>query len=110
MPKHSCPYFTLSVGAIPIPGHLTPMRVPVCRCVLTETLVSRLKTHSEGAQLASYLEGPPLQGQPRPVIGSNLHPVSPVTCTDERKQAHCVPSFVDILTDFRLDTTLPEEI
>ena len=109
MYKHPCPYFTLSVGEIPIPGHATPMRVPICRCALTETLVSRLKTHTEGAQLASYLEGPPLNGQPRPVIGSDLQPVSPITCTDERKLANCIPSFVDILTDFRLDATLPEK-
>ena len=109
MSTHPCPYFALSVGEILIPGHAHPMRVPICRCALTETFVSRLHTHPEGAQLASYLEGPPLKGQPRPVIGSDLQPVSPITCTDERKQASCLPQFLMLLHDFGLDTTIPAE-
>ena len=109
MPDQRCPYFTLNVGKIPLPGNREPIRVPICRCALTETLVSRLRTHPEGEQLASYLEGPPLDGQPRPVIGSDLQPVSPVTCTNARKQASCVPNFVALLTDFGLDATAPAE-
>ena len=109
MPKHPCAYFNLTVGHIPMPGQSHPLRVPICRCVLTETLVLRLRTHPEGGQLASYLEGPPLNNQPRPVIGSDLQPVSPVTCTDTRKLASCQPSFVELLTDFTLDATLPPE-
>ena len=104
-----CPYFTLSIGEIPLPGNKQPIRVPICRCVLTETMVTRLRTHPEGEQLASYLEGPPLDGLPRPVIGSDLHPVSPITCTNIRKQASCLPNFVALLTDFSLDSTVPEE-
>ena len=109
MSAHPCPYFTLSVGTIPVPGHSHPLRVPICRCVLTETLVERLQSHPDGAQLASYLEGPPLAGQPRPVIGSDLQPVSPVTCTNERKQIACLPQFLTLLHDFSLDTTIPAE-
>jgi hypothetical protein len=85
------------------------MRVPICRCVLTETFAARLKTHPEGGLLASYLEGPPLDGQPRPVVGSDLEPVSAASCTDERKKSSCVPSFVEILTIYGLEPKVPAE-
>ena len=104
-----CPYFSLNVGLIPIPGLTHPLRVPVCRCVLTETLAERLRTHPEGEALASYLQGPPLEGQPRPVIGSDLQPVTPTLCTDERKRENCLPQFVETLEVFSLDTTVPLE-
>jgi hypothetical protein len=109
VPKDSCPYFTLTVGHIPMPGQSEGLRVPICRCVLTETLVRRLRTHPNGRHLASYLEGPPLEDQPRPIIGSDLQPVSPVTCTNSRRQISCQPSFIVLLTDFTLDPTFPPE-
>ena len=109
MSDSRCPYFTLNVGHIPLPGHKQPIHVPICRCVLTKTLVSRLRTHPEGDQLAFYLEGPPMDGQLRPIIGSDLEPVSPVTYTNLRKQASCLPNFVTLLTDFGLDATAPAE-
>lgn len=92
-----------------MPGNIHPIRVPICRCILTETLVARLRDHPEGTQLAAYLEGPSLDGQPRPVVGSDLSPISPSGCTDDRKKAACIPGFIDILTDSGLDTTIPAE-
>ena len=109
MSAHPCPYFSLSVGAIPVPGHYHALRVPICRCALTEPLVTRLRTHPDGEQLASFLEGPPIGGQPHPVVAADLQPVSSATCTDERKRASCLPHFVTLLDDFGLDTTIPAE-
>jgi hypothetical protein len=105
-----CPYFSLTVGEIPILGHLHPLRVPICRCALTEVLSERLRAVSEGYKLASLMEGKPLDGQPRPVIGSDLEPISAVTCTPERLQARCLPGFHDILSDFGAETTVPEPL
>jgi hypothetical protein len=104
-----CPYFTLSVGRVPLPGYYAPMRLPICRCALTETLAARLLAHEQGRRLASLLLGPAPEGQPRPEIGCDLDPVSPVTCTNERKQARCLPGFVETLDNFALDTTAPPE-
>jgi hypothetical protein len=109
VPKDPCPYFTLNAGHIPILGQIHDLRVPICRCILTEALVTRLRTHPEGEQLASCLEGPPLDHQAYPMIGSDLQLVSPLTCTNSRKCASCQPSFIELLTDFTLDATLPPE-
>ena len=109
MSTFPCPYFTLSVGIIPILGSSQGLRIPICRCVLTEVLVARLQTNPEGEKLASYLQGPPLECQIRPIIGSDLKPVSAATCTNERKQTSCLPEFLTYLHDFRLDNTIPTE-
>lgn len=108
VPENRCPYFSLSVGEVPLPGHSHPLRVPICRCALTEILTQRLRVTTEGRTLASLLESTPLDGQPRPVIGSDLEPISQQTCTAERLQARCLHGFQDILADFGADTTLPD--
>ena len=109
MSTHPCPYFALSVGIISIPGYIHELRVPICRCALTEPLAARLRTHPDGEQLASFLERPPLDGQPQPIIAADLQPITPIACTEERKQASCVPRFLAMLNDFGLDTTIPPE-
>lgn len=109
MPATPCPYFSLSTGTISVTGHYHPLRVPICRCALTEPLTARLRTHPDGEQLASFLEGPLLDGQPHPVVAADLQPVSAATCTNERKQVSCVPHFLDLLNDFGLDRTIPAE-
>ncbi len=109
MSTSPCPYFALKVGTIPLAGHFHPVRVPVCRCGLTEPLVARLRSHPDGTPLVALLEASPLDGQPRPVVAADLQPVSPIACTNERKQASCLPNFVALLHDFGLDTTIPPE-
>ena len=108
MSDKRCPYFSLSVREIPIPGVLHPFRIPICRCALTEVLTERLRAMPEGRQLVSLLVGTPLDEEPRPVIGSDLEPISSVTCTPERLQARCLPCFHDILSEYGADTTVPE--
>lgn len=103
-----CPYFSMRVGEVPIAGLTHPLRVPICRCALTEVLAQRLRTAPAAHAFASLLEAAPLDGQPRPVIGSDLEPISQVTCTSERLHARCKPSFQDILSDFGIDTAVPE--
>lgn len=109
MPASRCPYFSLNVRAIPVPGHISPLRVPLCRCALTETLVDRLQAHVEGNVLAFYMQGVALDGEPRPIVGSDLQPIGPLTCTHERCENRCKPGFAEILTGFGLDLGLPSE-
>ena len=99
-----CPYFLLDMRKIPIAGHPQPMRLPVCRCTLTEAFVQRLRTHSEGKKLAFFLEDTPQDDLLCSVLGADLQVAS---CTDQRRRECCLPQFVETLTDFRLDTTVP---
>jgi hypothetical protein len=107
VPHNPCPYFSLSVVKVPIPNQRMIMRMPVCRCGLSETMSERLRRDPDGEVFASYLEGRPLDGQPRPQLGADLQPVSPRLCTNERLTTTCVPSFVDTLTDCSLDASVP---
>lgn len=83
--------------------------MPTCRCTLTEALVSRLRTDVEGAFLASDIAGMSRSGQAQPVIGSDLEPISPVTCTNQRKRESYLPQFRSILLNFNLDAAIPTE-
>ena|SRR5579862_7362916 len=109
MSEERCPYFSRSVAEIALPGHQHPLRLPVCRCALTEVLIERLEAEDSNEELVSYFRGPSVAGQPRPVIGSDLQVISPATCTQERLRERCLPSFVSILTDVGLDASVPPE-
>jgi hypothetical protein len=90
------PYFTLSANHIPLLRSMYPLPVSACQRVSIDP--------------TSYLEDSPRSGQLRPTIsGSDLQSVSPVTRTNQHKQASGVPSVGEILTDFSLDTILPAE-
>lgn len=103
-----CRYFTLEHKQVMVLD--LPLILPVCRCALTELMLERLRTHPDGQILLPYLEGPPLDDDtPRPVIGADHHPISPQTCTEERKESQCIPGFLELLTDLGLDTSLPHE-
>ena len=66
-----------------------------------------MRTHAEGEHLASYLAGPPLNEQDRPLVGADMQPITPLTCLEERGRSRCIPSFVEVLTDFGLDAAVP---
>src|SRR5579871_1042658 len=97
--EHRCPYFSLSAGTLPVPGDAVVLHVPICRCALTEVLVARMSEYPAGELLASYLQGPPLEDQPRPIIGSDLELISPLACTAERCTERCIPGFVRLSAD-----------
>jgi len=108
MPNERCPYFSMHVGTVPIAELQHPLRVPICRCALTEVFIQRLRAVPKGYAFASLLEAAPPDGQPHPVIGPDMQPITQATCTPERMYARCKPGFQDILSDFGADTTVPE--
>jgi hypothetical protein len=87
-----------------------PLRLPIYRCTLTQALVERLRTHFEGEELASYLEGTPQENLPCSVIGPDLQMTSRAACTDKCRRERCLPHFVETLTSFGLDTNVPSEL
>lgn len=109
MPESRCAYFSLSVAEIPLPGTRHPLRLPICRCALTEVLIERLQAATGNEELLSYIHAPSLDGHPRPVVGSDWAVVSPTTCTERRKIEKCLPSFVETLTELGLDASIPPE-
>jgi hypothetical protein len=121
MPPARCPYFSLQVVEVPIEAsnvttHRLPsklcdasMKLSVCRCSLTEALVTRLQTHAEGHSLASFMEGPAIDGARRPIVGSDLEPISTHACTQHRCSDRCLPGFVEILGLFGLNHDVPEQ-
>jgi hypothetical protein len=88
---------------------IQPLRLPVCRCVLTEVLIERLAAAPGNEELLSHIHGPAIDHQPRPIIGSDWAVVSAKTCTEKRKREKCIPCFVETLTDLGLDASLPPE-
>lgn len=109
MAESRCAYFFLTTAEIAMPDTHQSLRVPVCRCMLTEVLIARLEAATGHEELLSHIHGPSLEGQRRPVIGSDWDVVSAKTCTLKRKQEKCLPSFVEVLTDFGLDNSIPPE-
>jgi hypothetical protein len=99
---------SLSVVKVPLPNQRVIMRMPHCRCGLSEVLSDRLRSDPEGEVFASYLEGRPLDGQPRLLLGADMQPVAPRLCTNERLHTNCIPSFVDTLTECTLDASIPQ--
>jgi hypothetical protein len=121
MPAVRCPYFSLQVVEVSIEAPdatvsrlhsklpAVCMKLSVCRCSLTETLVARLQAHAEGRSLSSYLEGPSIDGVRRPIVGADLQPISSGACTETRCDDHCVPGYIDILGTYGLDTDVPDK-
>ena len=107
VPPSPCPYFARRTGKIASPDQYEPLRVPVCRCFLAETLVSRLGAHPDGAPIASSMQGHSFAGQLHSIIGSDFQPVSALACTDARKSETCLPAFLGILSDLSLDPSVP---
>jgi hypothetical protein len=104
-----CSHFSVSVGTLDVPGIHPPLRVPIYRCSLTELMVARLQTSDEGGRLASMLEAPPLNDIPRLVCGPDLEAITTTACTPERCRQSCRSGFAQILSEFGLDASEPED-
>lgn len=72
-------------------------------------MVARLKTDVERNILAYCLQLELRDGEPRPIIGLELAPIDPVTCTQERCEEGGKPGSREMFTSLGLDSALPEE-
>ena len=105
-----CPYFALTVLKLAVPGTSRPIRIPICRCALTEEAVSRLQTHPEGVELADAFTSKTQQGEQWPLLGPDLEGIAANTCTRTRQTERCCPAFMEMLIPFDLKIDFPSEL
>ena len=106
--KKQCPYFEQSIVTLPVPGKQTflTLTVPICR--LAETMSERLNTTPAGQEVLKLLTTTPLGGKARMMYGPDMQQMAAPICLVERLHARCEPEFVQTLTLFALEVTLPE--
>jgi hypothetical protein len=98
-----CAQFSMTIVELVVPALPRPMRVPVYRCALAEQTLAILHRADDGAALAHRLEAPPLAGQRRLLYGPDLEAISPPTCTADRCERSCRPSFAQIVADYAVE-------
>jgi hypothetical protein len=107
MPNSRCSYSSFSVKLLAMPGLHHPLRIPIYKCVVADTMRTRLRFLPDGEALASSLEQTAMDGTSHSIYGPDMEPLSPINCTDVRCQRSCLPAFADLMTDLGLDPTLP---
>src|SRR5579871_6593239 len=107
MPDSRCIYFSLRVQELPRTGLHHPIRVPTYRCVLADTLLTRLCLPANSETLATSPEQIGVDGTRQSCYGPDMEPLGPIVCTQSRCQQSCLPAFTAVMTDLGLDPTLP---
>ncbi len=108
MNQERCPLFCMRPAVV---GLTTGAAVvfPI-RCALADVMLERLRSSPEHQRLAEALTISPPGDAPRSMFGPDLEPPSPTKCTNVRREQSCGPSFVQILAERGLDTSLPEQL
>ena len=108
-----CPHFTItvqtinSVKTLHSQDLLQPLRVPVYGCAATELMRKRLQAAVEGIDVIRALCGSITDIEDRVVLGPDLQSLSPACCTEERCHQRCEAGFVEIMSIYDQDSTLP---
>jgi hypothetical protein len=95
-----CPHFQIYSEPLDLGGEHS--HLAIYRCLLTERMISLVRSRSEGVQMATKLVVNVTNGKEFAFAGPDLEAVTQLSCMVSRCDEHCTPAYVRHLDHFQI--------
>ena len=103
-----CPHYQIYSESLQLDG--PPAYLSIRRCLLTERMIKLLQQSVEGKLLAEKLVVNVTNGNRYAFVGPDLDAVTQQSCSLQRCEENCTPSYLNHLNHLGIEDTNEEEV